>query len=136
MIRIIPYLKFQGNCEEALLTYQKIFDAEVGRINRYDNPAMPVPAWYANKIMHAELTFGDNVIMFADLMPGTNVTQGNGYSISIAIADIERAREIFVGLANQGNITVPFEKQFWGSWFGEIVDQFGIDWMIMCETGS
>ena len=55
-MKIIPYLHFQGNCEEALYAYKRIFNAEIGSINRYDNPALKVPDDYKQKILHTELT--------------------------------------------------------------------------------
>ncbi len=132
-MKVIPYLRFQGNCEEALYAYQEIFNGEIEEINRYDNPAMPVPEAYMDKIMHTELTFNHNTIMLADLMPDQTVSHGNGYSISLNLTDLEQATKIFNQLAAGGNIWVAFEKQFWGSWFGQLDDRFGINWMLMCN---
>ena len=75
-MKIIPYLHFQGNCEEAY-AYKRIFNAEIGSINRYDNPALKVPGDYKQKILHTELTIGDNRIMCDDAMPGATVDYGN-----------------------------------------------------------
>ncbi|MDB5017860.1 MAG: hypothetical protein JWQ84_2692 [Mucilaginibacter sp.] len=147
-MKLVPYLSFPGNCEEALNAYQVIFNGEIGQINRYDNPSVKVPEGFKNKIMHTALTFGDNTIMFTDAMPvtsekdgivffdempGYKVNYGNGIALSIGLTDIAQTTEIFNKLADNGNITVPLEKQFWGSWFGQVTDRFGISWMLMCE---
>lgn len=131
-MKIIPYLHFSGNCEEALNFYKEIFKAEIGSINRYDNPALNVPEEYKKKILHTELTFGDNIIMADDTMPGTTVDYGNGYALNIQLNGVEEATLAFNQLAEKGVVVVPLEKQFWGSWFGEVIDCFGIRWMLMC----
>jgi PhnB protein len=131
-VKIIPYLHFAGNCEEALNFYKKVFNAEIGAINRYDNPALNVPEEYKDKILHTELTFGDNIIMVDDLMPGTVVDYGNGYALNIMFNSVEEATSAFNQLAEKGRIVVLLEKQFWGSWFGEVMDRFRVTWMIMC----
>ena len=37
---------------------------------------------------------------------------------------------IFDELSNGGNITMPLQDMFFGSYFGEFSDKFGINWMI------
>ena len=32
-----------------------------------------------------------------------------------------------------GKITMPLEKQFWNATFGQLIDQFGIHWMMNCD---
>jgi PhnB protein len=128
------YLTFQGNCEEALNTYSEIFHGEIGTLNRYDNPAMPVPEAYNTKIMHSQLTFDGNIIMCCDAVPGLKVQYGNGISLTITVETVKQTEEIFNKLSEDGIIIVSLEKQFWGSWFGQVKDRFGISWMLMCES--
>jgi PhnB protein len=132
-MKLTPYLHFQGNCEEALNTYAKIFNGVIGQINRYDHPAFPVADDYKNKIMHTQLTFGENVIMLSDSLPGNKVNYGNGIALSINLTNLEETTAIFNKLAEDGSIIMPLEKQFWGSHYGEVTDSFGIRWMLICE---
>lgn len=44
-------------------------------------------------------------------------------------ADAER---IFKALAENGTITMPYQKTFWSSGFGTAVDRFGTPWMVNC----
>jgi PhnB protein len=131
-MKLIPYLNFEGNCEEALNTYQKIFNGEIEDLNRFGD-SFPVEDSYKSKIMHARLTFDGNTMMFSDTMPGGTVKFGNGINLSIALADEQQARSVFNQLAVGGNITMPMEKQFWGALFGQVTDKFGINWMLNCE---
>jgi PhnB protein len=133
-MKLVPYLTFAGNCEEAFNHYHKIFNGTLSDISRFgDNPNPQLPDDQKNKIMHARLAFGDNMLMFSDTMPGGTVDFGNGISLSIGLTDEAEARSIFSQLAGGGKITMPMEKQFWGALFGMVKDRYGINWMINCE---
>ncbi|MGN6212001.1 hypothetical protein [Parafilimonas sp.] len=42
----------------------------------------------------------------------------------------EEADKLFSGLAQYGQISMPLATTFGGDYFGMIIDQFGINWMI------
>ena len=131
-MKLIPYVYFQGNCEEALNTYAKIFNGEIEGLTRYAGN-FPAPEDHKNKILHASLLFGENVIMFSDSMPGGTVNYGNGHCLCLGLNDEPHARNVFNQLAEGGKIKMEMEKQFWGVLYGEVFDKFGIHWMINCE---
>ena len=131
-MKLIPYLNFPGNTEEALNYYQKVFNGTVSDLNRFGE-MFPPEANYKDKIMHARLEFGDNMLMFSDGMPGQPVNHGNGIYLSIGLTDEAQARSIFEQLAEGGKVTMPLEKQFWGALFGQVTDSYGVSWMINCE---
>ena len=33
-------------------------------------------------------------------------------------------------LSDEGNVTMPLEKQMWGDQFGMCIDRFGVPWMV------
>jgi PhnB protein len=134
-MKLIPYLSFPGNCKEALNHYQKIFNGNISNVSRFGE-TFPVADDQKNRVMHARLAFGDNMLMFSDNMPGKLVDFGNGISLSIGLTDEAEARSVFGQLAEGGKITMPMEKQFWGAIFGQVKDRYGINWMINCEVGS
>ena len=131
-MKLIPYLNLPGNAEEVLNRYQEIFNGTISDVNRFGEMAPP-DANYQDKIMHARLAFGENMLMFSDSMPGQAVDHGNGIYLSIVLADEALARSIFGQLSEGGNITMPLEKQFWGALFGQVTDSYGVSWMINCE---
>jgi PhnB protein len=131
-MKLIPYLSFPGNCEEALNYYAKIFDGSISDLSRFGD-TFPVADDQKNRVMHARLAFGDNMLMFSDNMPGATIDFGNGISLSIGLTDEQQARSIFGQLAEGGKVTMPMEKQFWGALFGMVQDKYGINWMINCE---
>lgn len=133
-ITLIPYLHFQGECEEALNRYKEILDGTVEIRERYDNPEMDAPDDYKEKVLHARFYFGGNTIMASDVFPGQSANHGTGdAALSITIDDVEKAKKMFDELTEGGKIGVPFEKQFWGAWHGNLTDRFGVRWMVNVE---
>lgn len=134
-IRVIPYLMFDGSCEEALQFYQEKIGGRVNIVNRYDNPAMQAPDDYKNKILHARLEFNGGAIYASDSFPGQPTKKNSGdVSLSLILsADLEKTRAIFTGLAEGGQVHFPFEKQFWGDWHGSLTDRYGFNWNINFE---
>jgi uncharacterized glyoxalase superfamily protein PhnB len=42
----------------------------------------------------------------------------------------EEAKRIFDALAVGGAVTMPLQDMFFGSYFGELRDKYGINWMV------
>ena len=94
-----------------------------------------VPAEWRNKILHARLTVGDQVMMGSDAPPG-RYEEPKGFSVSVQIKDPAEAERIFQALAENGKVQMPIQQTFWAARFGMLMDQFGIPWMINCEQAS
>ena len=130
-LEMMPYLSFQGNCEEALRYYSEILDGQIEIVSRYDNPAMNAPEDYRNKILHARFSFGKYTLFASDVMPKKQDEQmGSNIALSLGLHDEEIAKDIFDRLSAGGEIHIPFKKQFWGDWHGNFKDRFGIRWMV------
>ena len=136
-MQVIPYFTFAGNCEEALNFYQKALGGSVTIVNRYDNPAMGAPADYHNKVLHARLEFDGGAIYASDILPGKTTKGGSGdVSISLILHNLDKATSIFNSLADGGKIGVPFAKQFWGDYHGNMIDKYGFNWNINYEASK
>jgi PhnB protein len=133
-MQVNPYLMFDGQCEAAFTFYHQVLGGELGDMMTFaGSPAeAEVPAEFANKIMHTQLTLGDWAIMGSDCTP-EQYDAPKGFSVSLQISDPDKAEQIFQALAEGGNIQMPLEKTFWAQRFGMVVDKFGIPWMINCE---
>jgi PhnB protein len=132
-MKLIPYLNYAGNCEEALNHYQKVLGGNIEVQSRYDQPGgMTIRDEYKNKIMHARFYFGGNTIFASDAHPSRAPKGGDNISMSLSIAE-DKALEVFTALAEGGNITMPMERQFWGDLFGMFIDKYGINWMVNGE---
>jgi len=133
-VQILPYLFFDGRCEEALDYYRQALDAEVGMLMRYkDSPEPPppgmLPTGSENKVMHATFRIGNAVVMASD---GSCAGQPNfqGFSLSLIVADADQADRFFNALADGGQVQMPLGETFWSPRFGMVSDRFGISWMI------
>lgn len=133
-IKLVPYLYFNGNCEQTFETYKKIFNGLVEIAGRWDQPEMNASENYKNKVLHARLHFGDNMIMASDASPDLKMESGENIVLSLGFKDVERTHQIFNELAKNGKITRPLKKQFWGGLFDEVTDCFGIRWMLNCDA--
>ena len=137
MTTINPYLTFNGNCEEAFLFYQSVFGGEFLSIARYqDMPpqgGVSVPPAEANKIMHVSLPISkEGILMGSDSIAALGMTTivGNNFSISISADSKGDADRLFNALSAGGSANMPMQQAFWGSYFGMLTDQFGINWMV------
>jgi uncharacterized glyoxalase superfamily protein PhnB/uncharacterized protein YndB with AHSA1/START domain len=139
-VRVATYLNFPGNTEEAFLFYKSVFKSEfAGKgIQRFgDIPAEaghpPIADTIKKMILHVELPITGNHILMATDAPkemGFTLTKGNNMHICIEPETREEAKRIFDELSNGGTITMPLQDMFFGAYFGQFSDKFGISWMI------
>jgi PhnB protein len=134
-----PYLGFDGTCEEAFETYRSIFGGEL-EINRYSEmpPDSEVDASSANLVMHVSLPLSSGqVLMGSDRPPGMgSTTFGDSVAVSVTPDSAEDGRRIFDALSAGGQVTMPYERQFWGADYGMCRDRFGINWMVNYDPNA
>jgi PhnB protein len=138
MIKLNPYLNFNGNAEEAFNFYKSVFGGNFTTLQRFkDTPeAGKLPENQQNKIMHISLPIGDGNVLMASDVPesmGYTVSTGNNIYISINTESEEETNNIFNGLSRDGKINMPLQKTFWNAYFGMLRDKFGILWMVSYE---
>ncbi len=92
---------------------------------------MKAPQEFHNKILFASFHLGNTTILMNDVIHDKLSKTGIGnIGMSLEIPDATTARGIFDQLAEGGQVLIPFNKQFWGGLHGNLIDQFGIRWMI------
>lgn len=126
-----PYFLFPGTAREALETYHRIFGGELelntyGEFGRDDGPV--------DAIAHGILR-GSVVLFAADAGPGEAVFSAEGLMLSLlGAAGPEDLRAWFGALAEGGGDAVdPLQERPWGAWDGQVVDRFGVRWLIGWE---
>jgi PhnB protein len=136
-MQMTTYLSFNGQCEAAFKCYQQNLGAKLGAIFRYAGTPMAdqVPADWQDKVMHGNLTIGDQVLMGGDVSPD-RYEEPKGFSLSLQIKDVAEAERVFQELSKDGKVVMPLEKTFWAARFGMVVDRFGVPWLINCETST
>ncbi|MET9502895.1 VOC family protein [Streptomyces sp. NPDC006259] len=127
--RLNPYISFGGNARQAMEFYQDVFGGTLalntyGEAGRQGTPE-------AEQIMHGMLeTANGFTLMGADAPPGTQVTPGDNFSVSLSGDDAAELRGYWERLSADGSVSVPLERQMWGDVFGMCTDRFGIPWMV------
>lgn len=128
-ITVQPYIFFDGNCAEAMAFYREAIGAYVQVMTFGDSP-MDVPPEHADRVMHATIKLGQATIFASDGMPNVPVDSGMRAHVSIGVDQSDEGRRLFDALAEGGEVTMSFEKQFWGDTFGMLTDRFGVKWMV------
>jgi PhnB protein len=136
-VQLNPYLTFNGQCEAAFKFYERCLGGKiVGMWTHAGTPAEnQVPREWRNKILHATLNVGDDVLQGADVPP-KHYQKPQGLSIKLDLQDIAEAERIFHALAENGTVTMPLQETFWAARFGMLIDQFGVPWMINCGKAA
>ncbi len=130
-MKIVSYLMLLGNCEEALNFYKEVLDGEVVFLQRYkDAEGMSVADGDKEKILHAQLAFGENKLYFSDSGAHQPVQVGNNISLTLEFENAEEQQRVFDMLAKGGQVQMPLEDQFWGAKFGSVIDKFGFYWSL------
>lgn len=134
-MQISPYLYFDGNAEEAMTFYAKALGGTLSEIHRFG--VMPgcedMPEALKNRVMHVGLDLpGDTRIMAADTLEGMGKAHIVGTNMNISIRPTTRAEadRIFAALSEGGEVLMPLADQFWGEYYGSLVDRFGVPWMV------
>ena len=136
MTTINPWINFNGNAEQAFLFYQSVFGGEFTKIIRFKDlvsAEFKVPENEENKIMYIALPISKGNVLIANDIPefmGKISENENRSKILINTESKEEADKLFNGLSAGGQITMPMNQTFWGSYFGMFTDKFGIHWMV------
>jgi PhnB protein len=134
-MQLSPYLFFNGQCEAAFKFYEQCLGGKIVAMMTHGETPMAdqTPPERLNTIVHARLTVGDAVLMGGDA-PAERYEKPQGFAVAFNTATPAEAERIFYALAANGTIVMPIEETFWAVRFGMCVDQFGILWMVSCET--
>src|SRR5215831_8833363 len=106
-MKLITYLTFAGNCEEALNFYKETLNGEIVYVSYMGEGQMEVPAHVKGKVMHARLKFDDNELYMSDNFDPYSIKQGNNVSLSLQPASVTEAESVFNNLSAGGNVIMP-----------------------------
>lgn len=129
MASVQSYLIFNGNCEEAVKFYCKVFDGKVLFSSRYSEAPGDIPANWKDKILHTTFSFRGAELLASDTHPGQALIVGNNNHISVNFKVNESIDGMFQELALEGKINLPLQKTFWNANFGMLTDRYGVNWM-------
>ncbi|CAN5221155.1 Dot/Icm type IV secretion system effector PhnB [soil metagenome] len=120
--QVTPYL-FVNGASAAIEFYRDVFGAR-------ERMRMPAPD---DTIGHAELQFGDSVVMLSDEQPdmgmrGPKTLGGTPVTLSVYVDDVDA---VFDRAVSAGATALrPVEDQFYGDRTGQLEDPFGHRWSV------
>lgn len=133
MTGITPYLLFPGNAAEALEFYGSVFGGGLelhtyAEFGRSDGPA--------DAIAHGTLV-GPVAIYGADAGPDEDAVHMGGMFFSLlGAAAPATLHRWFDALAAGGRVILPLELREWDASDGQLVDRFGVRWLIGYEPAA
>ena len=132
------YLFFDGHCREAFEFYRSVFGGEYQILQTFADgpPDLQVADEEKDRIMHVSLTVGSSVLMGSDSASafGPPPVQGTNFAVSITAESREHCDELFAKLSEGGTVQMPMQETFWGAYFGNWTDRFGVAWMVSYDS--
>ncbi|GCF93344.1 VOC family protein [Enterococcus florum] len=122
---LMPYLRFNGNCEAAFRWYEKVFEGKIQHLSYYPKTAERL-------VMHTYLMLSDaSGISGGDTKEP--LVQGDAIAIQVHFANVSVAERVFRALAEKGEIFArlavnppPDDSGVSGS----VKDQYGVSWIV------
>lgn len=129
-----PYIRFPGTARAALTFYGEVFGCSVelhtfGDFGRSGGPA--------DAIAHGGLRDGPVELLGADAAGDETPLRCAGIMLSLLGAAAPAVlRDWFAALADGGRIVDELQTRPWGASDGQVVDRFGVHWLIGFEDGG
>jgi len=117
--------------------YQSILGGTMQTMLTYGETPMAssMDSRWHDRIVHATLVLDEFELTGVDMVAGA-YERPQGFFVTLTVAGIARASEIFEALSHGGTIKMPFQKTFWSPGFGVVVDRFRIPWEINTADGQ
>lgn len=133
---LIPYLNFEGNCNEAMNFYKECFGGELVVQTVAESPmAAQMPPEMKDLVIHARLEKGNIMIMASDAMD-KEMVHGSMITLMIQCDSEEEINSYFANLSAGGVVSMPLSKQFWGATYGQLTDKYGVLWSLNYENSQ
>jgi len=134
MAQLNAYLRFSGNCREAMTFYKDCLGGELTLQTIGESPvASQMPPAAHKNIVHSSLVKDGWTLLGSDMMDSGDRVNGNAISLSINCSSEEEIQTFFSKLASGGKISYPLHTEFWGGMFGVLTDKYGNEWLLNYE---
>ncbi|MCD7978892.1 MAG: VOC family protein [Tannerellaceae bacterium] len=134
MLKLEPYINFDGSCEDAFEFYKSVFGGEFKGLFRYEdlpNSEIQTPIPAMEKIVHIGLPIGETVVLMGTDKPDhPSAKEPGNIELAISTSDEAEVVRIFNALSEGGKVTMPLQKTFWAELYGTFTDKFDIHWII------
>lgn len=127
------YVSFPGNAREALGFYEGIFGGELFLYTNKEFGNVDAPP---EAIAHGELQ-GTVSIAGSDTSPGDKSVKFEGLMLSLlGTAEPKVLHSWFDQLTEDGQVVDPLTPKPWGASDGQVIDRYGLHWLIGYEPAS
>lgn len=137
---IVTTLNFAGRTEAALEFYREALDAETVFLMRFrDSPDQShTQSGMEEMIFHATFRIYGTDFMASDVgySKDADPTPFTGFSLALGLESIDKAKQIFAALSRGGQIVVPLAASAFTSWYGIVIDRFGVSWKINVDRSN
>jgi PhnB protein len=129
-----PYVHFAGTARDALTFYGEVFGCEVqlhtfAEFDRDDGPP--------DAIAHGYLHGGPLALFAADVAGDEQPLRCEGLMLALlGTSTPATLREWFSRLAEGGRIVDDLQPRSWDATDGQVVDRYGLHWLIGFETDA
>lgn len=129
---LTPYIHFPGTAREALTFYGDVFGGSVQlhtfeEFGRTDGPP--------DAIAHGYVSGGPVALFGSDVAGGDRPVHCEGLMLSLlGTADPSTLRAWFAKLGRDGRVVDDLARRPWGDWDGQVIDRFGLHWLIGFES--
>ncbi len=128
---VSPYLRFKGNCTEAMNFYENCFGGDLNLTTIAQSPmAGQMQGEDPKHVFQASLTSGGIELLGSDMAPREGLKKGNAMALACQCASEQELRNLFAKLSAGGKVNSPVDKAAWGGLYGQLVDKFGNEWML------
>ncbi len=135
-VKLTPYITLEGRTKEAIQFYEETLGAEIISIFTYgDMPDMPNTFTDELKslVAHAKLKVGETELMLSDAPGDSTIENGKRVTICITTNEVEKSKQIYEALRQDGQVNMPFKIEPFSPGFGDVTDKFGVTFQIYTE---
>ena len=126
-----PHINFNGNCEEAMKTYEKIFGGSDLKMVKYgDIDSDAVNDDEKDRILIGEMNINNTTFLFSDV---PQYVHGNNLAIAIKLKLKEEVQEAFNALKGGATVHIELGPTFFSPMYVFFTDKFGVTWEFMCS---
>lgn len=131
-MKMSTYVNFPGTCAEAFRYYEKHLGAKVDMLMTHaqtPDQSRVRPEW-RDAVLHARISIGDTELWAADIPKAEPMRSAY---LTLKMDTDSEAERAFSALSDGGHVLMAMREEFFASRFGQVRDQFGINWMILHE---
>jgi PhnB protein len=130
-MKVNTYVNFHGNCAEAFRYYERHLGARIGMMMTHSqSPESHVGSDWENAALHARISICDVELWAADIPKAEPMRSAY---LTLRVDNDGEAERVFSALADSGRVLMPLAETFFAFRYGQVQDQFGINWMILHE---